>query len=120
MALQNNVTITGEIAVSNCYVRINSVEATKQNEDSDWSLKVAVNVYKNASTRNAKTPERINSEGNLVEAEGAVGSAATHLQSDINTKEYKFSYDPDSEKGDLIAVGSVSYTHLTLPTICSV
>ena len=33
-----------------------------------------------------------------------MGSAATHLQSDINTKEYKFSYDPESEQGDLIAL----------------
>ena len=104
MALQQNINING-ITVNNSYIRIHGVEADKQNEDSDWSLKVAVNVYKNASTRNAKTPEITNSEGNLVEAEGAVGSAATHLHSDINTKEYKFSYDPDSEKGDLIAVG---------------
>ena len=51
MALQKNINMNG-ITLSNCYVRINSVEATKQNEDSDWSLKVAVNVYKNASTRN--------------------------------------------------------------------
>ena len=33
-----------------------------------------------------------------------MGSAATHLQSDINTKEYKFSYDPESEQGDFIAL----------------
>ena len=103
MALQKNIDTKG-ITLSNCYVRINSVEADKQNEDSDWSLKVLVNVYKNASTRNAKTPKITNSEGNLVQAEGAVGSAATHLQSNINTKEYKFSYDPESEQGDLIAL----------------
>ena len=103
MALQKNINIKG-ITVSNSYMRINSVEADKQNEDSDWSLKVLVNVYKNASTRNAKTPKITNSEGNLVQAEGAVGSAATHLQSNINTKEYKFSYDPESEQGDLIAL----------------
>ena len=103
MALQQNINING-ITVNNSYIRIHGVEADKQNEDSDWSLKVAVNVYKNASTRNAKTPEITNSEGNLVEAEGAVGSAATHLHSDINTKEYKFSYDPESEQGDLIAL----------------
>ena len=103
MALQKNINMNG-ITLSNCYVRINSVEADKQNEDSDWSLKVLVNVYKNASTRNAKTPKITNSEGNLVQAEGAVGSAATHLQSDINTKKYEFSYDPESEQGDLIAL----------------
>ena len=78
MALQQNINMNG-ITVSNSYVRIHSVEADKQNEDSDWSLKVAVNVYKNASTRNAKTPERINSEGNLVEAEGAVGLSLIHI-----------------------------------------
>ena len=92
MALQKNINMNG-ITLSNCYVRINSVEATKQNEDSDWSLKVAVNVYKNASTRNAKEA-----------GSDVVGSGATHLHSDINTKEYKFSYDPESEKGDLIAL----------------
>ena len=102
MALQQNINING-ITVNNSYIRIHGVEADKQNEDSDWSLKVAVNVYKNASTRNAKTPEITNSEGNLVEAEGAVGSAAIHLPSDISTKEYKFDYDPEAEKGDLIA-----------------
>ena len=51
MALQKNINMNG-ITVSNSYMRINSVEADKQNEDSDWSLKVLVNVYKNASTRN--------------------------------------------------------------------
>ena len=102
MALQQNINING-ITVNNSYIRIHGVEADKQNEDSDWSLKVSVNVYKNASTRNAKTPKITNSEGNLVEAEGAVGSAAIHLPSDISTKEYKFDYDPEAEKGDLIA-----------------
>ena len=102
MALQQNINMNG-ITLSNCYIRIFSVEADKQNDASDWSLKVLIHVYKDASTRNAKTPERINSEGNLVEAEGAVGSAAIHLPSDISTKEYKFDYDPEAEKGDLIA-----------------
>ena len=90
MALQNNVTITGEIAVSNCYVRINSVEADKQNKDSDWSLKVAVSVYKDAAARNAKET-----------GSDVVGSGAIHLPKSV---EYKFSYDPDSEKGDFVAV----------------
>ena len=90
MALQNNVTITGEIAVSNCYVRINSVEADKQNKDSDWSLKVSVSVYKDAAARNAKET-----------GSDVVGSGAIHLPKSV---EYKFSYDPDSEKGDFVAV----------------
>ena len=92
MALQQNINING-ITVNNSYIRIHGVEADKQNEDSDWSLKVSVNVYKNASTRSAKEA-----------GWDVVGSGATHLHSDINTKEYKFSYDPESEQGDLIAL----------------
>ena len=91
MALQNNVTITGEIAVSNCYVRINSVEADKQNKDSDWSLKVSVSVYKDAAARNAKET-----------GSDVVGSGAIHLPN--SPIEYIFDYDPASEKGDLISV----------------
>ena len=33
MALQNNTILDGGVTLSNCYVRINSVEAYKQNED---------------------------------------------------------------------------------------
>ena len=54
MALQKNISLDGGVVASNCYVRIHSVEADKQNEDSDWSLTVLVNVYKDASARNAK------------------------------------------------------------------
>ena len=91
MALQQNINMNG-ITVSNSYVRIHSVEADKQNEDSDWSLKVAVNVYKNASTRNAKEA-----------GSDVVGSGATHLPVHKGV-EFNFDYDPDSEQGDLIAI----------------
>ena len=104
MALQNNIIIDGGITVNNCYVRIHSVEANKQNGDSDWSLTVLVNVYKDAAARNAKTPAVKNDGGDVVISEGSAGSAAIRLLSDTNTKEYKFSYDPDSEQGDLIAL----------------
>ena len=90
MALQKNISLDGGVVVSNCYVRIHSVEADKQNEDSDWSLTVLVNVYKDASARNAKET-----------GSDVVGSGAIHLPKSV---EYKFSYDPDSEKGDFVAV----------------
>ena len=84
-------------------MRINSVEADKQNKDSDWSLKVSVSVYKDAATRNAKTPAVKNDDGDVVVSEGSTGSAAIHLISN-STIEYKFDYDPASEKGDLVSV----------------
>ena len=86
MALQQNINMNG-ITVSNSYLRINSVEADKQNGDSDWRMKVDVNVYKDASARSAGDP---------------AGSSAVHINGDF--KEYKFSYDPASEKGDFVAV----------------
>ena len=91
MALQQNMTLNSGIVVNNCYVRINSVEANKQNGDSDWSLIVIVNVYKDAAARNAKEA-----------GSDVVGSGAVHLISDISAKEYKFDYGPEAEKGNLI------------------
>ena len=52
MALQKNIDLDTGIPANNCYIRIHSVEAEKQNEASDWSLRVLVNVYKDAETRN--------------------------------------------------------------------
>ena len=104
MALQNNTILDGGVTLSNCYVRINSVEAYKQNEDSDWNLKLLVNVYKDADARNAKSPALKDGDGNVTEPEGSAGSGAVHLNDKIKNKEYKFSYDPDSEQGDLIAL----------------
>ena len=46
MALQKNMTLNGGAIVSNCYVRIHSVEIEKQDGDSGWSLKLSINVYK--------------------------------------------------------------------------
>ena len=48
MALQKNMTLSGGAVVNNCYVRIQSVEAVQANEDSEWTLKVISNVYKDA------------------------------------------------------------------------
>ena len=79
MALQNNTILDGGVTLSNCYVRINSVEAYKQNEDSDWNLKLLVNVYKDADARNAKSPALKDGDGNVVEPEGSTGSGAVHL-----------------------------------------
>mgnify|MGYP003324917964 CR=1 FL=1 len=104
MALQKNITLDGGIVANNCYVRIHSVEADRQNGDSDWSLKILVNVYKDADARNAKSPALKDGDGNVVEPEGSTGSGAVHLNDKIKNKEYKFSYDPDSEQGDLIAL----------------
>ena len=91
MALQKNIDTKG-ITLSNCYVRINSVEADRQNEDSDWSLKVVVSVYKDAAARNAKES-----------GSNVVGSGATLLPVHKGV-EFKFPYDPESEQGDLIAL----------------
>ena len=92
MALQKNITLDGGIVANNCYVRIYSVEADKRNEDSDWSLKILVNVYKDSSIRDHKTNEY------------TALITKRHLHSDVNNREYKFSYDPESEQGDLIAL----------------
>ena len=92
MALQKNITLDGGILANNCYVRIYSVEADRQNADSDWSLKILVNVYKDASLRNNKVNE------------GTALIRKYHLHSAVNNKEYKFSYDPESERGDFIAL----------------
>ena len=73
-------------------------------EDSDWNLKLLVNVYKDADARNAKSPALKDGDGNVTEPEGSTGSGAVHLNDKIKNKEYKFSYDPDSEQGDLIAL----------------
>ena len=88
MALQKNMTLSGGAVVNNCYVRIQSVEAVKANEDSDWTLKVLTNVYKDKSSRTAGNP---------------AGSEAVHLHTP-QYREYKFDYNPASEKGNLIAV----------------
>ena len=95
MALQKNMTLSGGAVVNNCYVRVYNVEAVKTNEDSDWSLKVLANVYKDADTRNATVP------GIGLDSSNIAGSGAVHL---ITPLEYKFDYDPASEKGDLIAL----------------
>ena len=84
-------------------MRIHSVEAVRANEDSDWTLKVLTNLYKDASTRNAKTPAIKDSEDNVVQAEGVAGSGAVYLHTS-QYREYKFDYDPESERGDLIAL----------------
>ena len=88
MALQKDMTLIGGAVVSNCYVRIDSVEAVKANEDSGWSLKVLTRIYKDAAARSAGDP---------------AGSEAVHLHTP-QYREYKFDYDPASEKGDLIAL----------------
>jgi len=88
MALQKDMILSGGAVVNNCYVRIHSVEAVRANEDSDWSLKVNTNIYKNKSSRTAGDP---------------AGSEAVHLY----TPQYResiFDYDPSSETGDLISV----------------
>ncbi len=92
MALQKNITLDGGIVANNCYVRIHSVEAYKQNEDLDWNLNILVNVYKDASVRNNKV------------SEGTAIIPKNHLHSAVDNKEYKFSYDPESEQGDFIAL----------------
>ena len=88
MALQKNMTLSGGAVVNNCYVRVYNVEAGKTNEDSDWTLKVLTNLYKDAAARSAGDP---------------AGSEAVHLHTP-QYREYKFDYDPASEKGDFIAV----------------
>ena len=88
MALQKNMTLNGGAIVSNCYVRIHSVEAVRANEDSDWTLKVLTYIYKDAAARSAGDP---------------AGSEAVHLHTP-QYRNYKFDYDPASEKGNLIAV----------------
>ena len=88
MALQKNITLSGGAVVNNCYVRIQSVEAVKANEDSDWTLKVLTYLYKDAAARSAGDP---------------AGSEAVHLHTP-QYRNYKFDYDPASEKGNLIAV----------------
>jgi len=102
MALQNNIIIDGGVTLSNCYIRIHSVEADKQNEASDWNLKVLVNVYKNASARNAKSPAIKDVDGNVAEAEGSTGSGAIHIMKIYPENKYEFPYDPESEQGNLI------------------
>ena len=57
-------------------------------EDSDWTLKVLTNLYKDAAARSAGDP---------------AGSEAVHLHTP-QYREYKFDYNPDSEKGNLIAI----------------
>ena len=103
MALQKNMTLSGGATINNCYVRIHSVEVVRANEDSDWTLKVLTNLYKDASTRNAKTPVIKDSEDNVEQAEGVAGSEAVHLHTP-QYREYKFDYNPASEKGNLIAL----------------
>ena len=88
MSLQKDMTLNGGVVVSNCYVRIDSVEAVKANEDSGWSLKVLTRIYKDAAARSAGDP---------------AGSEAVHLHTP-QYRNYKFDYDPASEKGNLIAV----------------
>ena len=88
MSLQKDMTLNGGVVVSNCYVRIDSVEAVKANEDSGWSLKVLTRIYKDAAARSAGDP---------------AGSEAVHLHTP-QYREYKFDYDPASEKGDLVSV----------------
>ena len=88
MSLQKDMTLNGGVVVSNCYVRIDSVEAVKANEDSGWSLKVLTRIYKDAAARSAGDP---------------AGSEAVHLHTP-QYRNYKFDYDPASEKGDLISV----------------
>ena len=88
MALQKDMTLNGGVVASNCYVRIHSVEAVKANEDSGWSLKVLTRIYKDAAARSAGDP---------------AGSEAVHLHTP-QYREYKFDYDPESERGDLIAL----------------
>ena len=88
MALQKNMTLSGGAVVNNCYVRIQSVEAVKANEDSDWTLKVLTYLYKDAAARSAGDP---------------AGSKSVRLHAP-QYREYKFDYNPDSEKGNLIAV----------------
>ena len=88
MALQKNMILKGGVTVNNCYVRIHSVEAVKANEDSDWTLKVLTYLYKDAAARSAGDP---------------AGSEAVHLHTP-QYRNYKFDYDPASEKGNLIAV----------------
>jgi hypothetical protein len=88
MSLQKDMTLNGGAVVSNCYVRIYSVEAVRANEDSDWTLKVLTHVYKDKSSRTAGDP---------------AGSEAVHLHTP-QYKEYIFDYDPSSETGDLISV----------------
>ena len=88
MALQKNMTLNGGAIVSNCYVCIHSVEAVRANEDSDWTLKVLTYLYKDAAARSAGDP---------------AGSEAVHLHTP-QYRNYKFDYDPASEKGNLIAV----------------
>ena len=92
MALQKNIDLDTGIPANNCYIRIHSVEAEKQNEASDWSLRVLVNVYKDAETRN----KQITVTG--------VSRPDYHLPTPINVKVYVFDYDPESEQGDLIAL----------------
>ena len=103
MALQKNITLDGGIVANNCYVRIHSVEAVRANEDSDWTLKVLTNLYKDAAARNTKTPAIKNDDGDVVISEGLSGSGAVHLHTS-QYREYKFDYDPESERGDLIAL----------------
>ena len=95
MALQKNMTLSGGATINNCYVRIHSVEAVKANEDSDWTLKVVTNVYKDADIRNATV------SGQGPHASNIAGSGAVHL---FTPPEYKFDYNPGLDHGDLIAV----------------
>ena len=88
MALQKNISLDGGVVASNCYVRIHSVEAVRANEDSDWTLKVLTYLYKDAAARSAGDP---------------AGSKAVRLHAP-QYREYKFDYNPASEKGNLIAI----------------
>jgi hypothetical protein len=88
MALQMNISLLGGAVVNNCYVRIHSVEAVKAKEDSDWTLKVLTNLYKDVDARSAGDP---------------AGSESVHLHTP-QYREYIFDYNPASEKGNLIAI----------------
>ena len=99
MALQKNMTLSGGVTLSNCYVRIQHVEADRQNGDSAWTLKVLANVYKDADTRNATAT--VGAGTKYSAGSNVVGLGAVHL---LTPSEYKFDYDPASEKGDLISV----------------
>ena len=81
MALQKNMDLNGGIIASNCYVRIHSVEIEKQDGDSGWSLKLSINIYIDATARNNSIHKPV-----------------------LKSTEYKFDYDPEAEKGDLIAL----------------
>jgi hypothetical protein len=97
MALQKNMDLNGGIIASNCYVRIHSVEIEKQDGDSNWSLKLLINVYKDETARNNPYSD------NVFPQPYKQLYSSIHIPV-LKSTEYKFDYDPEAEKGDLIAL----------------